>query len=558
MIPRRIAAAVLVAALFALGWWSGRDNGRGELYSNLDRFVEVLHKVDENYVTPVEPAPLMKGAVQGMLQTLDPYSQYLDRKDYGSLQEMTHGSFSGVGIEVGLRAHFPTVIAPIDGGPAQESGIRSGDAIVKVDGRSTADFTLDQVSNALRGPAGTHVLVTILREGEGERDIQLTRREIVVTSVPYAFVTTGGVGYVRIARFAEDTDTRLREALDRLRHDGAKSLVLDLRHNPGGLLDQAVDVAEHFVPSGAEIVSTRGRSATLNRRYYAHATAPETRWPMAVLVDEGSASASEIVAGALQDLDRALVVGRTSFGKGSVQNVFPLPGGQAAVKLTTALYYTPSGRSIHRRAHEAPVDPLGDDDDADEADDDADSAAVATAPRDTVARPEFHTAAGRRVLGGGGITPDVAVVPDTLGRLASEFERRNLALRFARRWKADHATAALPPASALWPELAPFLDAQGFHAAPDSLAAERDDFARIARREIARERGGPAAAARAALDDDPVFQRAAAALVRAKAPSEVFALAGAGDGPRAAPPRPRPRPAAAPATPRREPAVHRR
>jgi carboxyl-terminal processing protease len=521
---------VLTAALFALGWWSGREGGRGELYANVDRFVEVLHKVDENYVEPVDPERVIKGAIRGMLQTLDPYSQYLDGKDYGNLQEMTHGSFSGVGIEVGIRDHFPTVIAPIEGGPAYEAGIQTGDAIVKVEGKSTADYTLDQVAGALRGPAGTRVHVTIERDGEpGQRDIELTRREIVVTSVPYAFVTSDGVGYVRISRFAEDTDARLRDALAKLRVQGAKSLVLDLRHNPGGLLDQAVDVTEHFVPRGSEIVSTRGRNATLNRRYFAHDDAPETRRPMAVLVDEGSASASEIVTGALQDLDRALIVGRTSFGKGSVQNVFPIPGGQAAVKLTTALYYTPSGRSIHRHPRdEAPMDPLADDEDEGD-DESADSTTAAAPARDTTARPAFRTAAGRTVLGGGGITPDMVVLADSLGPVALEFERRNLGLRFARRWELAHPAkdAPLSDALAVWPELSSFLAAEGLHAAPESLALERSRLVAIARREIARRRSGDSGAARVALEQDPVFQRAAQVLRRARTPADVFADAGA-------------------------------
>jgi carboxyl-terminal processing protease len=537
LIRRRIVVAVLTAALFAVGWWSGREGGRGELYSNVDRFVEVLHKVDENYVEPIDPSRVVKGAIQGMLQTLDPYSQYLDSKDLGSLQEMTRGSFTGVGLEVGIREHYPTVIAPIEGGPAWEAGIQTGDAIVKVDGRSTADFSLDQVSGALRGPAGTRVKVTLMREGDPQdRDVDLTRREIVVTSVPVAFVTEGGVGYVRISRFAEDTDARLREALVRLHGQGARSLVLDLRHNPGGLLDQAVDVTEHFVPKGSEVVSTRGRNAALNRRYFAREDAPETHWPMAVLVDEGSASASEIVAGALQDLDRALVVGRTSFGKGSVQNLFSVPGGQAAVKLTTALYFTPSGRSIHRRAHDTPADPLADDEDNGE-DDSPDSAAVKAAPVDTTTRPVFHTSAGRRVLGGGGISPDLTVAADTLGRLATEFERRGVALRFARRWESAHPGqgAPLPAATTLWPELAPFLAREHLSGSADSLALERASLEAIARREIARRRDGDTGAARAALERDPVFQRAAEAVRRARVPADVFALATANPGVASAP-----------------------
>lgn len=524
MVRRRILVAVLLAGLFALGWWSGRAGSRGELYANLDTFIEVMHKVDENYVTPVDPAKLVKGAITGMLRTLDPYSQYLDSHDFGQLREVTSGTFSGVGLEVALRDHYPTVISPIEGGPAWQAGVRTGDAIVAVNGVSTADYSLDQVSRVLRGNAGTSVTLTIAREGDGVRhDVPLVRRVITVPSVPYAFVTPDGIGYLRIARFAEDTNDGVRAALDRLRKDGAHSLVLDLRHNPGGLLDQAVDVAQRFVPAGSEIVSTRGRVSAQNRSYTADDAHPETHWPMAVLVDEGSASASEIVAGALQDLDRALVVGRTSFGKGSVQNVFPLRGEDAAIKLTTGLYYTPSGRSIHKQpTAEETSDPFADDED-----DSDDSTAVAPpAAKAPEHRPLFHTRAGRAVYGGGGIAPDVAVVVDTLGPVAGDVERRGVMLKLAHHWTEAHAhEPSLPDASTLWPVLEREIADAGLHYAGDTLSRERDELASIARSEIARREGSDALAARTLLERDRDFQAAVAALRRARRPQDVFAAA---------------------------------
>jgi len=525
VIQRRMLVAVLLAALFALGWWSGRDGGRGELYANVDKFVEVLHKVDENYVEPVEPQKLIHGAIDGMLQTLDPYSQYLDAREYTGLQDVTRGAFTGVGIEVGLRDHYPTVITPIEGSPAWEAGIQTGDVIVRVDGKPTTDFSLDDVADALRGPRNTHVTVEVTREGDtDERKFDLTRREITVASVPYAFVTGEGVGYVRLARFSEDTDAGLQKAIAQLKTAGAKSLVIDLRKNPGGLLEQAVDVAQEFVPKGSQVVSTRGRIANSTHRYTAQDTKPETAWPMAVLVDEGSASASEIVAGALQDLDRALVVGRTSFGKGSVQVLYPLHGQAGAVKLTTARYYTPSGRSIHRGVPSDELDPLADDSD-DESDDDS-TTAVAPLKADTVALPIFHTLAGRVVRGGGGIMPDIEVKADSLGPVAFNFERRGLAVRFARRWNEAHgAQAPLPTQAEVWPELARFLESESIRTPADSLELERPHLAALARREIARKRGGDAAAARVALETDPDFRRAAAVLARARKAPEVFALA---------------------------------
>ncbi len=306
MIRRRILLVALLAILFAIGWWAGRGRATTSLYSNLDLFVEVIHKVEENYVDPVEPKRLIDGALKGMLKGLDPYSQYLDHKAYDALQDVTQGKFSGIGVVVGVRDNYPTVISPIEGSPAWEAGLRSGDAIVRVEGRSTQGFTIEDVAGLLRGPEGSPVRLSVRREGEGdERDFTLTRREIATPSVPYAFMEDDQVGYVRVASFSEKTGAELRAALTRLRAAGARRLVLDMRRNPGGLLDQAVDVAEQFLPHGALIVSTRGRVRAQENKFFSSEPHPETRWPMVVLVDEGSASAAEIVAGALQDLDRA-------------------------------------------------------------------------------------------------------------------------------------------------------------------------------------------------------------------------------------------------------------
>jgi carboxyl-terminal processing protease len=534
VIRRRILIAVLLAALFAVGWWSGRGGPGGDIYSNLDLFVEVLHKVEDYYVDPVEPEPLVQGALSGMLQTLDPYSQYLSPKEYGQLQDVTHGSFNGIGIEVGIRDHYPTVISPIEGSPAWEAGVQTGDVIVKVDGKTTVDYSIDDIARALRGEKGTSVTVTVSREGESApRDFALVRREIAVNSVPYAFVTSDGIGYLRLARFSQESGSEARQALERLHKEGAKSLVLDLRRNPGGLLDQAVDVSEQFVPKGAQIVSTRGRAQGADRTFKAADARPETRWPMVVLVDEGSASAAEIVAGALQDLDRALIVGRTTFGKGSVQNVFPLRDGRAAVKLTTGLYYTPSGRSIHRPPTAASLAAANDDDDDDAA---PDSAVANAAVPDTAGRPRFHTTSGRVVFGGGGITPDVAVPADTLGPVAREVERRGLALRFARRWEIAHRGTEFPaqPSPTIGREFQDYLVSERV-AGADSITAESVRLERMARREIARRRGGEAEAARVGLEDDRAFARAADILRRARTTSEVFALAARPSTPGATP-----------------------
>ncbi len=514
-----VLIAVFMIGLFLLGWRVGRGSSR-DLYANLDVFVEVLKRVQDHYVDPVEPAAMIEGAVEGMLKDLDPYSQFLNDQNFGQLQDQTRGSFSGIGIVVGIRDGYPTVISPIEGSPAWDAGLHSGDIIVAINGASSAGITVEDAAKQLRGQDGTSVQVTVRREGnDGQQDYSLTRREIVTKSVPYAFVVGKDLGYVRLAAFSETSGEEVRAALDDLRRQGARRFVLDMRLNPGGLLSEAVGVAEQFVPKGNLVVSTRGRAKNQNQRYYASASHADVRSPLVVLVDDGSASAAEIVAGALQDLDRALVVGRTTFGKGSVQSVFPLRGTQSALKLTTALYYTPAGRSIHRAVHL---------EDAELADSDGGEGREPEASADTaVARPVHHTAAGRVVYGGGGITPDVVVLSDTLPPLAQRIEQRGLAFRFANRWVNTHPGAKVPAevTGALWTEYVAFVRSQEVVAPDSALAAERTILARAVRREIARRTSGNGEGMRIALEGDPVFQRAAAILGRAGRASDVFASA---------------------------------
>jgi len=480
--------------------------------------VEVLNKVEQNYVDPIDPERAIDGAIKGMLRDLDPYSQYLDAKAYSNLQSVTEGSFGGIGVEVSVRDHYPTVISPIEGSPAWNAGLRSGDQIVKIDGRSSAGFTIDEAATLLRGPEGTRVTIAVRGEGEAnEREVTLERKIIVTHSVRYAFVARDGVGYLRLGNFSEKSGAEIRAALERLRHEGAHSLVLDLRQNPGGLLDQAVDVAGQFLPKGALVVYTRGRARPQDQRYYTTEPGAESRWPLVLLVDEGSASASEIVAGALQDLDRALVVGHTTFGKGSVQSVYPLRGQTVAVKLTTALYYTPSGRSIHRAAH----DTVASDDDSEDGTD------ARPAQRDSTPAPRFRTASGRKVFGGGGITPDVAVLADSLPPLTLAVERKGLPFRFANRWvnaRPDAAVSGSIP-DEMWSEFTAFLAGEKVETDARRLVTERPLLERALRRELARRIAGDAAAARVGLEGDPVFARALEILRRARSTADVFALA---------------------------------
>ncbi len=316
----------------------------GDPYEALKLFSQVLELVEKNYVKEVSTKDLIYGAIQGMLSNLDPHSSFLKPDDYKELQIETKGSFTGIGIEITIKDGVLTVVAPIEGTPAWKAGLKAGDRIIKINGKPTKGMSLIEAVKLLRGPKGTKVTISIFREGFKElKDITLIRDVIPIKSVRYQMLEPG-YGYVRISSFQEKTGAELRKALQDLEKEGLKGLILDLRNNPGGLLDAAVEVADEFLDEGI-IVYTKGRRKDQNFKFEAHPNAHKHSYPMVVLVNAGSASASEIVAGALQDHHRAVILGTKTFGKGSVQTIIPLPDG-SAVRLTTAQYYTPSGRSI--------------------------------------------------------------------------------------------------------------------------------------------------------------------------------------------------------------------
>ncbi|NPB09675.1 MAG: S41 family peptidase, partial [Thermodesulfobacteria bacterium] len=298
---------------------------------------------------------LIYGAIQGMLSNLDPHSSFLKPDDYKELQIETKGSFTGIGIEITIRDGVLTVVAPIEGTPAWKAGLKPGDKIIKINGKPTKNMSLMEAVKLLRGPKGTKVTISILRKGWTElKDITLVRDVIPIKSVRYRTVEPG-YGYVRISNFQEKTPRELVKALEALEKENKplKGLIIDLRNNPGGLLDAAVKVADEFIDHGL-IVYTEGRIKQQNMRFEATPNRRKHPYPIAVLVNEGSASASEIVAGALQDHRRAIIVGMPTFGKGSVQTIIPLPDG-SAIRITTAQYYTPSGRSIQAKGIEPDV-----------------------------------------------------------------------------------------------------------------------------------------------------------------------------------------------------------
>ena len=397
---RRVLLGGVLGVLFALGWWAGGSRAANGLYSGLDLFVEVLQTVQVNYVDPVDTGKLVTGAMRGVAHGLDPWSRYLDPEEFRSVRGAIQGAFDGLGASVDEHGGWPVVIAPIEGSPAWDAGLEPGDVITKVDGHSTFGLAPDEVGAKLRGVAGTFVTLTVARD-ETERELKLMRRRVNVKNVPYAFVAAPGVGYLRLAHFSAHASADVAAACDTLRAAGAHALVLDLRGNPGGTIDEAVGIAGQFLPQGARVTSTQGRANGVDQRYDAKSAHPELAWPLAVLVDGGSASASEILAGALQDHDRAVLVGDSTFGKGVAQQIYPLRGSLGALQLTVSRYLTPSGRSIHRERLTAHDDSEEDD--------------TSDAPDSTGPKPEhaFHTDAGRIVRGGSGLAPDVRIAADT-------------------------------------------------------------------------------------------------------------------------------------------------
>ena len=327
-----------------------------EAYHQIRILTKTMMLVRQNYVdeNKVSYSNLVSAALKGMLQSLDPFSQYLEPSAYKELKEETQGSFGGIGIQLGFKDGALTVIAPIEDTPAFRAGILSGDKITEIGTNKTEKMEMRTVISMLRGEPGTKVAVKILR-GHDFKDFTLTREEIKISSIKGTRMLTPDIGYVRIIEFSQPTAEALQESLNRLSTNGLKALVIDLRNNPGGLLSSAIQVSEKFLPRGTLIVSTRGRNTALQQPpAKAAGEIHYTDYPIAVLVNGGSASAAEIVSGALHDNKRAMLVGETTFGKGSVQNVIPVEDG-AAARITTARYYTPSGLCIHEKGIEPDI-----------------------------------------------------------------------------------------------------------------------------------------------------------------------------------------------------------
>ena len=523
-----LVALVAVISFFTGGWLLQRGAARdGDVYQSARLFDDVLSHVSAYYVDSIPQGELYQKATSGLLDQLkDPYSVLLQGDDYKQLTETTTGNYGGLGIQIDVRDGWITVVAPLPETPAERAGVETGDQIISVDKKSTEGWTNDQAVKALRGTAGTAVELRIRRAGFDQPMVyQLTRAMIHVRSVPPGNLFPAGIGYISLNPVAESSTQELRREITSLLSKGMKSLILDLRGNPGGLLDQGVKVADLFLDADQEIVATRGRARGATKNFADQARQEWPSLPIVVLVNDGTASAAEIISGALQDHDRAVVVGVPTFGKGLVQTLFPFSD-NTALKLTTGRWYTPSGRTIQRVARN----------EEDQAHQAAAEARADSAKPDSGARPTYHTDSGRLVRGGGGIVPDLIVRQDSLTEservfataLAAKFtEYRDAITATALQLKNNRAVASedFSVTPAMRAEVLRRMRTKGVEVSDETYAKATQLVDDQLGYEIARYVFGRPAEFRRRARDDRQMQTALDLLTRAQSPKDLLAIA---------------------------------
>jgi len=507
----------LVLVSFSIGAFAeSRKSKNEDIYHDLEIFAKIIEKVKSYYVDEVDTHELMQKAIDEMLKELDPHSQFLDGLAYEDLMVSTRGQFGGLGIYISFRDNFPTVISPIDDTPADRAGIRGGDQIIEIEGESTDGWRIDKAVGYLRGEPGSDVTFKISRPGTDEAIEYVISREIInVKSVPFYGMFEGKTGYVKVSSFSKRTAEEVEEALDALEAEGMQALVIDFRANPGGLLQAANEVSELFLDKDKLVVYTKGRLANSNRKYYSSNRAPHRSYPVVVMINGASASASEIFAGAMQDWDAGFVVGQTSFGKGTVQTVFNLSETEA-VKLTTAKYYTPSGRSIHmdpkdrerKYAEQAVATDGGSEDEMVpiNADDEAGTTADVKAIDDD--KPVYYTSGGRMVYGGGGITPDLEFEMQRYTDLQRRLERDALAFSFIVVYaQKNEITLKWRVTDEVIAEFLEFIESREFEYKEEDLTEENLEYLNVMLlREAMNHEFGRQAAYRVVTETDPEFQ----------------------------------------------------
>jgi carboxyl-terminal processing protease len=410
-----------LAAILFFGFTYSKDK-EFEIIKNLDIFYSLFRELNLFYVDETDPKQLVEASIEGMLKSLDPYTTYIPADEQENFAFMTTGEYGGIGALIRRGGEYTIISEPYEGFPAQKAGLKAGDTIFSIDGTTTRGKEISKVSEMLKGSPNTSLKLNISRWGQEKHfDVSLVRELITIPNIPYYGLVKDGIGYIRLTTFTKNAGEESRNAMKQLISEGAKSVILDLRGNPGGLLIESVDVTNLFVDKGIEIVSTRGRVKQWDAVYKTGNQAVDTSIPVVVLVNRASASASEIVAGALQDLDRAVIIGQKTFGKGLVQTTRPLSY-DAQLKVTTAKYYIPSGRCIQA------VDYSNRNEDG----------SVGLIP-DSLIR-EFTTRSGRKVYDGGGISPDITVDPEQPGNITISLYTKNLIFDYATEYAATHET----------------------------------------------------------------------------------------------------------------------
>lgn len=518
---------------FASGGFLLQRSVQADAASEESLFDDVMSHVNNFYVDSLGNADLYRRATEGMLDQLqDPYSVLLTGDDYRALTEQTTGNYGGLGIQIDVRDGWITVVAPLPDTPAERAGIESGDQIIQIEGQSTEGWKSDEAVKALKGEPGSKVRILVRRVGVSQSmPFELERALIHVRSVPAGTIFNEGIGYIQLTPVAETSAEELRNEITSMREKGMREMVLDLRRNPGGLLDQGVEVADLFLDPRDEIVSTRGRARGSSRTYVDQ---NRQLWPdlaIVVLVDEFTASAAEIIAGALQDHDRAVVVGSPTFGKGLVQTLYPMADG-VALKLTTARWYTPSGRTIQREAENEEQQALQ----AMREGGSVIDSAVPEPDTSIKARPIFRTDAGRVVRGGGGIVPDVLVRRDTLTSSEREFVRvlgdkvpayRDVLTTYALELKEAGTlkSAGFDVTPEMRRQVQARLRTRGVDLSDDVFQGASDLVAEQLGYEIARYVFGRSAEFQRQAEDDAQMQKALELLRNADSPDDLLSLA---------------------------------
>jgi len=518
-----LAATILVGSSLIGGLIGGRAQADSRAPEDqLWTFGRVLALVEDQYIGEIDSQDLVEHAIDGMLGTLDPHSNYLNREAFSEMRDEQRGKFHGLGIQITKRGPDKplTIIAPIDGTPASRAGLLSGDVIAEIEGEETINLTVQQAVRLLKGDKGTKVTITIQRPRMPEPFlVTIERDEIPIESIRVFYMLNEDVGVVRIANFNTTTANELDSAIENLLEQGMTRLILDLRSNPGGLLDQAVQVSERFMPEGKLIVYTRGRIPGSNQNFVADSENARDHLPLVVLVDHSSASASEIVSGAIQDHDRGIVVGETTFGKGLVQRVIPLKDG-GALAVTTAKYYTPSGRLIQRdytdlddyyfsspeSDEDAPVDEL------------STTAEPEIDESEREEREVFYTASGRKVFGGGGITPDEIVRAPAAPEILFRLRRENLIFDYAVGFVAEHPdlVRGFGIDDEGYEEFQAYLTEREFEFTPEEVAENQEVLVIRLRAQIARIVWDQAEESRIIGQADPQIQKALEVLPEAE------------------------------------------